>query len=143
MKAGSIAVVVAAVALSLTCVACAIGGAIYGNSPSSATSANPTPDAVKPSVTQTASPRGKVPPKPAGIGTGEWRVGVDVSPGRYQSNGPDGDFMCYWQLTTEPGARPGDPAFLTNDVPPGHAYIDLKAGQYFSTSHCQPWTLTT
>jgi hypothetical protein len=147
VKPGTIVAVVLAVVLAGSCIACAIGGALYGNTVGSST---PTPDEPTTDVAQastspaaTASPRDKVSAKPKaakGFGNGEWLVGVDIAPGRYQSDGPEDGYLCYWQLTTVPGATPGEPGFVTNDVPDGHVYVSLKKGQYFQSRRCAPWT---
>jgi hypothetical protein len=121
---------------------CGIGGAIFSGmgAPDNPT---PTPASVATSAAHAPAAPSKA-AKPAaakGVKDGEWLVGTDVPAGRYQSSGPDGNYMCYWQLTTEAGAQPGEQAFLSNDAPPGHAYVTLKKGEYFKTSHCGPWTL--
>lgn len=88
--------------------------------------------------TQAADPPSKAAQKAAtGIVDGEWLVGTDVPAGRYHA--PPGA-NCYWQLATTPGARVGEPGFITNAAPVGPAYVMLRAGQYFQTSGCGLWT---
>ena len=144
MKPGWIIAIVLAGVLALGCIGCAVGTAIYGNATSPTTPA-PVDPTFESSPLATGSPTqaGKVPPKPKqakSFGNGEWLVGVDIAPGRYQSNGPDGGPLCYWQITTVPGAQPGDQGFVSNDLPSGHVYVSLKKGQYFESRHCAPWT---
>lgn len=78
---------------------------------------------------------------PGTMGDGQWHVGVDIKPGRYQTSGPLNHRSCYWQVTLTPNADPGSPDFVNNDVPTGRAYVTLKAGQYFQTDGCSTWGL--
>lgn len=143
-KRTALIVILSTVAVLLLC---CFGGTIIAAALDAGAGAisTPTPVSTGPSTTAKPSLSSPEPTKrgnPQGIGDGQHLIGVDTPPGRYESKGPDGDYMCYWQLTTEPNAQPGDKAFLRNDVPPGHAYVDLKKGQYFTSSHCGLWTLT-
>jgi hypothetical protein len=123
---------------ALLILVCCGGGLSALSSMGTSAPDNPIPAPVTTGASTPASVEATA--KASGIKNGQWLVGTDVPAGRYQSAGPDGDYMCYWQLTTTPNAQPGDPAFLTNDSPSGHAYVTLKKGEYFTTSHCGTWT---
>lgn len=146
MKNGMVAALAFAGAMVAGCVVCSAGTALLGaaDRPGSPepTVAQTSADGAEPaSVSPSSTPhRARAASVPKAFARGEWLVGTDVAPGRYESDGPDGDFMCYWQIATAPGAQPGSPGFVTNDVPSGHVYVNLKKGQYFSSSHCQTWT---
>jgi hypothetical protein len=131
--------IITAIAGAVIVLACCGGGAALFSGMGAPD--NPTPTPVATTVPVNSEPSALKPTQAKSVKDGEWLVGTDVPAGRYQSSGPSGDFMCYWQLTTEPGAQPGEKTFLTNDSPPGHAYVTLRKGQYFQTSHCGPWTL--
>lgn len=127
-------------ALVVLLVCCGVGGSMFAGVNA--------PDAHLPEPTDSqpaASPKTVTPVRPAAaksLKDGQWLIGADAPAGRYFSSGPDRGLFCYWQLTTEPNAEPGEKAFITNDSPPGRSYVNLRKGQYFKTSNCGPWTLT-
>jgi hypothetical protein len=127
-------VLIGAIALLLLLVCCGVGSSVLGNSDGGAPKVN-LPRPVTPTATAVAPATAK------GLKDGQWLIGTDAPAGRYQSSGPDRGLFCYWQLTTDPNAQPGDKAFITNDAPPGRSYVNLRKGEYFKTSNCGPWTL--
>jgi hypothetical protein len=150
MKNGAVVALALGGVMVAGCVTCGAGAAILDTAAQSGPTDPPPVTTPRESAPAAASPRSSTVPRqtarrtrpatvPKAFTTGEWLVGADIAPGRYESDGPDGDFMCYWQITTVPGAQPGDPGFVTNDVPPGHVYVDLKRGQYFSSTYCKSW----
>jgi hypothetical protein len=125
-------------ALVVLLVCCGVGGALFAGvdapdahlpAPASSSPATKSPAPVRP-VTAAKS-----------LKDGQWLIGTDAPAGRYQSSGPDRGLFCYWQITTDPTAEPGQKGFITNDAPPGRSYVNLRKGQYFKTSNCGPWTL--
>lgn len=133
MSKSILAVIGGGVILFLLC--CGLGTAFFAGADNpDAITPVPTSSAAAVAPTQQAKTK-KLP----GVRDGEWLVGTDITPGRYKTAGPAGDFMCYWQIATVAGAEPGSPDFVNNDVPSGQAYVNLKKGQYFTTNRCQPW----
>jgi hypothetical protein len=125
---------IAGIALLVLLVCCGGGAALFSgqsaphNPTPSPESTGPSAVAVKPAVAKSA------------IGVGEWLIGKDFPAGRYHTDGPGNDQMCYWQLTTKAGAQPGQSQFVSNDVPSGPAYVTLKVGEFFKTYGCKKWT---
>lgn len=70
-------------------------------------------------------------------GDGTYAIGVDKDPGRYKTTGEPSS--CYFQLTTVPGANPGDPGWVNNEIGSGTRYVDLAAGQFFTSARCGSW----
>lgn len=67
---------------------------------------------------------------------GSYAVGIDITPGSYQSAGPVDDGACYWKRTA------GD-ELLDNALTKKPAYVEiLPTDTTFTTSQCQAWQLT-
>ena len=104
------------------------------------TSMSGEPKAGESSVTHGGPPVKVVPSqRPNTIRKGTWRVGEDVKPGKYRTNGalPSEIPMCYWDVRQ--GSETGD--YLDQGVTkvdePG--LVTLKKGQYFKTTGCEEW----
>ncbi|NAZ87300.1 hypothetical protein GTR00_14530, partial [Kineococcus sp. T90] len=79
-------------------------------------------------------------PAPTIAGTGTFRVGADVQPGTYRSNGPAADsYGCYWERLS---GFSGDLAdIISNDFVTGTTIVTIEANDTgFSTSRCQTFT---
>jgi hypothetical protein len=76
---------------------------------------------------QLASTVPAVKPATADIGAGVYLVGTDIAAGRYKGT-PDG--MGYWEITSDAN---GD-NILSNDLPEGQFYVQVKKGQYLKLS---------
>lgn len=69
-------------------------------------------------------------------GDGAYRVGKDISPGTYRSNGGDG---CYWaRLRSFSGSLDG---IIANGNPAGPTVVTIKpTDKGFETARCAGWT---
>jgi hypothetical protein len=82
------------------------------------------PEPAKPSIADT-------------IDDGTWEVGEDVQPGKYKTR-VDSGANCYWKIAKDAGSDLDD--ILQNDnVDGGPAIVNLKKGQYFTSSDCGTW----
>lgn len=86
----------------------------------------------------------KPPPGPAETfaGTGEFRVGIDIAPGTYESAGPIDDAeRCVW-VRERFAADPADKELQSRAVT-GRAVVTIKkTDKQFRTSSCQQWRKT-
>jgi hypothetical protein len=84
--------------------------------------------------TVTASP-------PAGpvaeFGDGLFRVGTDVRPGTYRTDGPDGSNAggCYWSRTDTSGD------IIENGVVNEPGTVAIKQGETIDSAGCLPWRI--
>lgn len=92
------------------------------------------PSTVTKTVTAT-SPSGPV----AEFDDGVFEVGVDVLPGTFRTDGPDGTNVtgCYWSRI----APSGD--IIANGVLNRPGTVTMNDGDRFDTAGCQPWHLET
>lgn len=70
---------------------------------------------------------------------GTYRVGVDVQPGTYKTDGPAGDFgICtWWRLNSLSGSNDAI-TNIGNEM--GSAFITIDPGDVaFKTQACLPW----
>jgi hypothetical protein len=82
------------------------------------------------SSTLTKQPTGEI------AGDGSYTVGTDISPGTWQSAGPQDGKECRWQrVSDQDGADIAD-----NTDPDGPQTVRILQGDRgFETSGCQPW----
>jgi hypothetical protein len=108
-------------------------------------SAQPTDEPTPPAdPTQQAQPGpdGQPAAAPAGPKTtidadGTYAVGKDIVPGNYASAGPVEGGACYWKRTS------GD-SLVDNAMSKKPQVVQIQAGDTsFTTTDCQPWTLTS
>jgi hypothetical protein len=83
-------------------------------------------------------------------GNGVFRVGTDIAPGTYQTQGPSNPLIivlgrisplssCSWSTHSTPEAGPGDVVNANTSMGPMYATIpDTVAA--FETRNCLPWT---
>ncbi|WP_406125601.1 hypothetical protein [Streptomyces sp. NBC_00989] len=75
--------------------------------------------------------------KAAFDGDGDFRVGTDVKPGTYRTNG-NTDGMCYWERAKD--ASGDTDSLLANDNVSGASYVTVKAtDKIFKSSGCKDW----
>ncbi|WP_236057286.1 hypothetical protein [Mycobacterium sp. SM1] len=81
-----------------------------------------------------AQPSGEIP------GDGVFKVGTDVAPGTYHTQGPsDWSEICSWATYSTLGATEDD--MVDGDVSRGPMYANVPATvAAFETNGCQPWT---
>ncbi|WP_099024697.1 hypothetical protein [Mycolicibacterium palauense] len=83
-------------------------------------------------------------------GNGVFRVGVDIEPGTYRSQGPStplilvfGDVspisFCSWSTHSTPAAGDGDLVDANSSLGPVYATVPATVVA-FRTANCQPWT---
>jgi hypothetical protein len=103
------------------------------------TSSDSARASVESSAPTSASANEAVPSEPHGFGDGTYRVGTDIQPGRYRSDGTNG---CYWERLSD---LTGDfESILANDNPRGQAYVEiLPTDVAFSTDDCGRWSPAT
>lgn len=77
----------------------------------------------------------------AGIGPGEWLVGVDVQPGTYRSAGPTDGGYCMWSRKDAAGVAPLDNILASDGTfEPGQMLVTIEPGDVvFRTNGCAPW----
>jgi hypothetical protein len=87
-----------------------------------------------PTTTTTAGPQTEF------AGTGVFRVGVDIVPGTYRTEGPAiGVSHCYWERESAFGDSDG---IIANDNIEGPGVVTIKSTDVgFKTSHCQRWVV--
>lgn len=89
-------------------------------------------------ATATTTPTTPKGPKTS-FGPGKYKVGVDIAPGNYATDGPSDTSLpnCYWARERN---NSGDfSAIITNDTPAGPTSVTVNAGEYFETSGCKTW----
>ncbi len=103
------------------------------------TSSDSAEASVEPSAPAAPSAHEAVPSEPPGFGDGTYRVGTDIQPGLYRSDGTNG---CYWERVSD---LTGDfESILANDNPRGQAYVEiLPTDIAFSTDDCGRWEAAT
>ena len=71
------------------------------------------------------------------IGNGVFKVGDDVQPGTYESEGPDDPQLpCTYRVSTD---EDGDD-IVQSEVSEGPGTVTLEEGQYFRSEYCRTWT---
>jgi hypothetical protein len=78
----------------------------------------------------------QAPPSPVTeFGSGDWVVGEQIVPGRYQADGE----LCYWERAG--GFTHDFGEILANGLPEGRAVVEIPAGDArFTSSGCGTWT---
>jgi hypothetical protein len=79
------------------------------------------------------------------VGDGTYEVGVDMTPGKYKTPGPDKTGFypnCYWELNNKPGEE-WNPRNVTNDNIQGPGVLTAKKGQNLKLSGGCTWDLVT
>jgi len=73
------------------------------------------------------------------FGPGDYKIGVEVAAGRYQSAGPsDPGGLCYWARLRGFHGTLGD--IVTNNIGGGSMVVDISPSDFgFSSDGCQPW----
>jgi uncharacterized protein DUF2510 len=72
------------------------------------------------------------------IDNGVFEVGVDVTPGKYTSDGSDDpDLPCTYKVSSD---EAGDD-IITSEISDGPGNVTLAAGQFFKSEYCKTWTL--
>lgn len=98
--------------------------------------------AATPAASAQAAPA--APDPAAGIGPGEWLVGVDVEPGTYRSAGPveDGDY-CMWSRKDAAGVGPLDNILASDgSYDAGQMLVTIEPTDVvFRTKGCSPFEL--
>jgi hypothetical protein len=85
-------------------------------------------------ITQTVT--AKPPSGPlAEFGDGLFLIGVDVQPGTYKTDGPDGSNSggCYWSRSDTRGS------VIQNDVINEPGSVTVKKGERMDSAGCLPW----
>jgi hypothetical protein len=74
------------------------------------------------------------------IGDGTYKVGRDIAPGTYRTEGPTSESIgyCYWARLADASGKLS--AIIANGNAAGPAYVTLKRGEYFETNACHTWT---
>lgn len=129
---------VAAVLLCVTLSGCLVGGG--SRTPATVTVHDRAPTLL-PSQQQEATGSGPTAPQqsaPAIPGDGTFRVGVDIRPGTYRSEGSDG---CYWERSKGLSGSSSD--IIANSAAPGPQIVEIAPTDVaFKTSNCAPWEMT-
>ncbi|MCJ1678957.1 hypothetical protein MTF65_16755 [Streptomyces sp. APSN-46.1] len=71
---------------------------------------------------------------------GMFKVGTDIAPGTYKSEGPldGGDNNCYWERDKSASHEPD--SLIANENPEGSAVVTIGAKDaYFKTTGCEVW----
>ena len=101
------------------------------NVESELTGATPSPAAADPNTD--SSPVAE--PAASSIVDGSWRVGVDVDPGIYLTQGSD---RCYWQRLS--GFSGEFSELIANDSPEGRSIVEILPSDVgFDSSRCGEW----
>jgi hypothetical protein len=118
--------------------------AIVGTTAGSTASGDAPPAAVRVTITATqfetktitSTVTAKPPSGPlAEFGDGLFLIGVDVQPGTYKTDGPDGSNSggCYWSRTDTRGT------VIQNDVINEPGSVTVKKGERMDSAGCLPW----
>jgi hypothetical protein len=120
--------------------AAALVGTMTDENPNSTGASSPvtvtvTAVQIQPSTVTRTVPQ-PLPPGPVDrFDDGLFKVGVDVPPGTFRTNGPDGSNVtgCYWSRI----APSGD--VIANGVLRAPGTVTMSNGDRFDTTGCQPW----
>lgn len=109
-----------------------IGAGSSGNgtpTPAAAPSSNTAPAATAPATQKPAAPSGPA----TSFGDGTFKVGEDIAPGSYKTNGPrSGSPTCYWaRLADDSGNN-----IIANDNSQGATRFTTKKGEYVQIIGC-------
>jgi hypothetical protein len=124
---------------------------VIASSCSKTPEAPPAPGSATAAVVPAAPPVAPVvaPPAATGplkeVGDGTYEVGVDMTPGKYKTPGPDKTGFypnCYWELNNKPGEE-WNPRNVTNDNIQGPGVLTAKKGQNLKLSGGCTWDLVT
>ena len=90
-----------------------------------------------PSPTATPGPPTPTPGPRSDFGAGTWRVGTDILPGTYRTDGPARS-NCYWARLS--GFSGTTAHIIANDNTNGPAIVTIAASDAgFESSGCRPW----
>ncbi|MFF9819843.1 hypothetical protein [Streptomyces sp. NPDC014006] len=95
----------------------------------STTTSNSAANATRPATTATTV-----------SGDGEYRVGIDIAPGTYRTDGPADSALptCYWERDKD--AKGEFTSIIANDDPTGSAVVTiLPTDELFKTQCCKNW----
>ncbi len=130
---------IAALLLSLTISGCLVGG---GSRPQATVTVHDRAPTLLPGSQQQVAGSGSstnqqsVPVVP---GDGTFRVGLDVQPGTYRSDGSDG---CYWARLKGLSGSTND--IIANSAAPGPQVVEIAPTDVaFKSSNCASWEMTS
>ena len=67
-------------------------------------------------------------------GDGVYRVGQDMKPGTYRS---EGNTDCYWMISGDANGS----NIIENDIVTGPSLVTVSSGTFFTSNRCGDWVL--